>query len=231
MAMTNIRLVVFDMAGTTIDEDNLVYKTVHLALERAGYPVPLGKVLLLAAGKEKLQAITDVLSEVAGTLKAEAEAPLIFEDFKALLDGAYASNTAKPMPGAEAVFKKLKEMGVKVVLNTGYSRKTADSLLGQLGWLDTPLIDCTITASDVTHGRPHPEMIYLAMKKCGIADADSVAKIGDSIVDIEEGLNAGCGLVAGITTGAQTADQLRSAGPTCVLNDLEELIPVLLTGG
>ncbi len=222
--MPDIQLVVFDMAGTTVDEDNLVYKTVHLALERAGYKTPLENVLLLAAGKEKLQAITDVLTALAGTQKAETEAPVIFEDFKGLLDGAYARHTAKPMPGATTVFEKLKARGIGVVLNTGYNRQTADNLLRQLGWLDAPFIDLTVTASEVTHGRPHPEMIQVAMKKCGVTDPATVAKIGDSIVDIEEGLNAGCGLVAGITTGAQTEEQLRTAKPTHVFHSLEELL-------
>lgn len=225
--MPNIQLVIFDMAGTTIDEDNIVYKTVQRAVERAGYPVSLEKVLTLAAGKEKLKAITDVLTEVAGPQKATSEAPLVFEDFKALLSVAYDEFAARPMPGAEAVFEKLNKRGIKVVLNTGYNRETADSLLRQLGWTHSPLIALTVTASEVVHGRPHPEMIHLAMEKCGIADPAAVAKIGDSVVDIEEGLNAGCGLVAGITTGAQTAAQLAGAKPGHVLNSLEELLPLL----
>lgn len=222
--MANIKLVVFDMAGTTIDEDNLVYKTVQKAVERVGYPVPLEKVLLLAAGKEKLQAITDVLAEVAEEERVEDLALLAFQDFKTLLSNAYASSVAKPMIGAEMVFEKLREKGIKVVLNTGYSREVADGLLRQLGWIENPLIDATITASDVSSSRPHPDMIFLAMEKCGISDASAVAKIGDSMVDIEEGLNAGCGLVAGITTGAQTARQLIVAKPTHVLESLEELL-------
>ena len=32
-----IKLVVFDMAGTTVDEDNVVYKTVRTAINFAGY--------------------------------------------------------------------------------------------------------------------------------------------------------------------------------------------------
>ncbi len=225
--MTKLKLAVFDMAGTTIDEDNLVYKTVQRAVERSGYPVPLEKVLFLAAGKEKLQAITDVLNEVAGPLKAEELAPLAFEDFKALLTEAYAQNTAKPMPGAESVFQQLQAKGIKVVLNTGYSRQVADGLLRQMGWVENPFIDATVTASEVSRSRPQPDMIFLAMEKCGIADASSVAKIGDSIVDIEEGLNAGCGLVAGITTGAQTAEQLWTAKPTHVFDALEELLSLI----
>ena len=48
-----IKLVVFDMAGTTVDEDNVVYKTVRDAINAAGYEFSLEQVLTHGAGKEK----------------------------------------------------------------------------------------------------------------------------------------------------------------------------------
>ncbi|MBS1527010.1 MAG: HAD family hydrolase, partial [Bacteroidetes bacterium] len=56
-----IKMVVFDMAGTTVDENNVVYKTVQQAINQAGFNVTLDEVLAQGAGKEKLQAIKDVL--------------------------------------------------------------------------------------------------------------------------------------------------------------------------
>ena len=61
-----IKLFVFDMAGTSVDEDNLVYKTIRKAIAEAGHEVSLETVLEFAAGKEKLQAITDVLTHLHG---------------------------------------------------------------------------------------------------------------------------------------------------------------------
>ena len=46
-------MVVFDMAGTTIDEDNVVYKTLQQSIELAGYPCSLEQVLAEGAGREK----------------------------------------------------------------------------------------------------------------------------------------------------------------------------------
>ena len=56
-----IELVVFDMAGTTVNEDNVVYKTVQQVINEEGFNISLADVLEHAAGKEKHQAITDVL--------------------------------------------------------------------------------------------------------------------------------------------------------------------------
>ncbi len=114
-----------------------------------------------------------------------------------------------------------------VVLNTGYNQSTADSILQKLGWEIGLQIDELVTASNVTNNRPDPDMILLAMKEFRITDAKEVVKVGDSIIDIEEGKNAGCGLSIGITTGAHTYEQLASANPNAIINNLMELLPLL----
>ena len=221
------KIVVFDMAGTTIDEQNVVYKTVHKAIERAGYDVSLKLVLLHAAGKEKFQAIKDVLEELEGGAILHDILVDIHHDFENLLDAAYASLKPMPMPGATRVFEALRARDIKVVLNTGYKRRVAEHLLQQLDWVEGREFDWLCTAEEVVRGRPHPDMIWAAMAHFGVKDARQVAKIGDSIADIEEGKNAGCGIAAGITTGAQTAEQLQTAAPTHVLDSLEALLPLL----
>lgn len=220
-----IKLVVFDMAGTTVDEQNVVYKTVHQALLRAGMSVDLETVLLHAAGKEKFQAIKDVIE--AENAASQINALAVFQDFEQLLDEAYANLQPAAMPGAEMVFALLRARGIHVVLNTGYKNSVANGLLQKLGWEEGLHVDLLITADDVERGRPYPDMILLAMAKFEITDAAEVAKVGDSKVDIEEGKSAGCGIYAGITTGAQTAEQLAEAAPTHILNALEEIIPLL----
>lgn len=84
-----------------------------------------------------------------------------------------------------------------------------------------------MTADDVKNSRTAPDMIYVAMKKCGISNAKEVAKVGDSIVDIEEGKFAGCGLTFGVTTGAHTVDQLNTAAPDFIIHSLLELKEII----
>lgn len=222
-----IQLVVFDMAGTTVDEQNVVYKTVHRAIERAGYDLPLELVLLHAAGKEKFQAIKDVVEYLEGGAVSNDTLRDIHHDFETLLDQAYSILTPMPLPGALTVFRKLHENGVKVVLNTGYKRVVANVLLQKLGWAEGVNYDLLITASDVQNGRPNPDMIHAAMVHFGITDPAEVVKIGDSIIDIEEGKNAGCGIVIGINTGAQTAEQLMTAQPDYIFHRLDELLSLI----
>lgn len=70
-------------------------------------------------------------------------------------------------------------------------------------------------------------MIDLAMDIYGVDDPKKVIKVGDSIINIEEGQNAGCGLNIGITTGAHNFLQLQSANPDYIISNLLELVPII----
>ncbi len=218
-------MVVFDMAGTTVDENNVVYKTLMLAINEKGINVALDEVLAEGAGKEKLQAIRSVLA--IKQIEDETLAKEIFERFLTMLDDAYAEQDIFEQPNATNVFNALRESGIAVVLNTGYNRQTAEALITKIGWQLDVNFDCLITASDVELNRPNPDMILLAMSQLGITDGSEVAKVGDSAIDIEEGQNAGCGLSIGITTGAHTPEQLRQANPDYIIGDLIELLGIL----
>jgi phosphonatase-like hydrolase len=221
-----ISLVVFDMAGTTVNEDNVVYKTLQQSINKKGYDFSLDQVLAEGAGKEKLEAIRSIL-KVYARKNDNSLAHEIYEDFIILLSRAYENINVLPQPNAVELFGILRQKNIKIVLNTGYDADTAESIIGKLGWKKGDEYDSLITSSDVENNRPDPEMIDLAMDIYGIQDSKSVVKVGDSIIDIEEGQNAGCGLSIGITTGAHTFQQLQSAGPDYIINNLIELVPII----
>ena len=219
-------MIVFDMAGTTVDEDNVVYKTLQDAIVHYSYPVSLDQVLEFGAGKEKLQAIIDILENTGFKVSPE-NIDLIFAYFIDKLAKNYDTLDVKPLPDVERTFKHLKERNIKVVLNTGYNRKTAESLIVKLGWEESNQFDLLITASDVNNNRPRPDMILLAMSKLNILDPKKVLKVGDSTVDIQEGQNAECLLSIGITSGAHTREQLREADPDFIINNVSELLGII----
>jgi phosphonatase-like hydrolase len=222
-----VKMVVFDMAGTTVDEDNVVYKTLQSAIIQQGIEVSFEHVLIHGAGKEKRKATEDILSSLNVTDPSLADT--IYNTFLDQLQKAYQELDVKEQVGAKQLFSSLKAKGIKVVLNTGYNADTANSLLQKLNWTigEAGDIDALITASDVPQNRPYPDMIYLAMERLGISQANEVVKIGDSIIDIEEGKNAGCSLTIGITTGAHSREQLESAKPDFIVDNLEEIIPLI----
>ncbi len=219
-------MVIFDMAGTTVNENNVVYKTLQKAINESGFDFTLDQVLLEGAGKEKLQAIKSILKVFA--LKQDDKlADDIYQNFIVLLAEAYDSEVILPQDNAVELFHALRQRNILLVLNTGYNEKTAKSLIRKLGWNKGAEFDGLVTATDVMNNRPDPDMILLAMAQFDITNPREVIKVGDSIIDIQEGQNAGCLLNIGITTGAHTLKQLQSAKPDYVINNLLELIPII----
>ncbi|NCD69768.1 phosphonatase-like hydrolase [Mucilaginibacter sp. R11] len=219
-------MVVFDMAGTTVNENNLVYKTLQKAINKAGFEISLEEVLAEGAGKEKKQAIRSILSVFAG-VEDPALTDRIYQSFILQLTEAYKREEVLPQNNAKELFAALKERNILTILNTGYDRTTAQSIIDKLGWKEGVEFDGLVTATDVDKNRPDPDMIVFAMQRFGITNSNNVVKVGDSTIDIEEGQNAGCGLNIGITTGAHTAEQLQTANPDKIIDDLIDLLPLL----
>lgn len=227
--MNAIKLFVFDLAGTTINEDNLVYRTLYDAFVSAGYSdLRLEDVLEHGAGKEKLRATLDILTTMfPDAPDHNMRAEQIHRNFRSRLVKAYSTAPVSSYPGSEDFMAKLRAKGIRIALNTGYDRGTAEMLLAKISWFAGREYDTLVTASDVKNGRPSPDMILLAMEQTGVDNPLLVGKVGDSAIDILEGKNAGCGFTAGVTTGAQTSDQLWQAEPDMVIDSLSELITVL----
>ncbi|MGB1110071.1 MAG: HAD-IA family hydrolase [Gammaproteobacteria bacterium] len=222
--MPKIRLAIFDMAGTVVDEDNVVYKTLRKVLADQGHVFELETVFELGAGKEKQQALRDILALKLEPEAAREIAAHAFAAFKPALEKAYATLAVKPVAGVDELFPKLRALGVKIGLNTGYDRKTAESLLSKLDWQLGRDFHSPVAADDVSNGRPHPDAILKAMADLGIDDPAAVLKAGDSAIDIEEGQNAGCGITVGVLSGAQGRAQLSAANPNYVLASAASLI-------
>jgi phosphoglycolate phosphatase-like HAD superfamily hydrolase len=96
-----------------------------------------------------------------------------------------------------------------------------------VGWSRNVLIDATISSDEVARGRPYPDMIQDLMNRLGVEDPQRVAKVGDTPADLEEGRNAGCGLVIGVTAGTHSREQLERYPHTHLIETIAEL-PALL---
>jgi phosphoglycolate phosphatase-like HAD superfamily hydrolase len=65
------------------------------------------------------------------------------------------------------------------------------------------------------------------MAELNISDPLEVIKVGDSAIDILEGKNAGCRLNIGVTTGAQTKEQLSEAHPDSIIDDIYSILNLI----
>ena len=62
-------------------------------------------------------------------------------------------------------------------------------------------VDNLVTPDQVPAGRPYPYMIYKNMIDLAVPSVDEVVKVGDTITDIKEGLNAKVWTI-GVITGS-----------------------------
>jgi phosphonatase-like hydrolase len=222
-----IELVVFDLAGTTVQDGDAVNSAFRAALAGAGVEASPARVNAVM-GLAKPEAIRRLLAE-AGRLSGQSDITAIHEDFVRRMCRHYAEGPeVGEVPGAAATFARLRRAGIQVALGTGFSRQVVEVLLERLGWRVGEVIDATVASDEVARGRPAPDMIRHLMARLGVADARKVAKVGDTEVDLAEGANAGCGLVIGVTTGSCTAEQLRACPHTHVLASVVEVHGVVL---
>jgi phosphonatase-like hydrolase len=227
--MSSIQLVVFDIAGTTVRDNGNVAEAFISAFKEYGYTMPAAEVKKVM-GFRKMDAIVLLLEKFAPDRNDDDElADRIHTRFIDKMIEFYMNDeTLAPVPHAEGVFQALKDRGIKVALNTGFTRSITDTILHRLRWDDrSPLIDQVICSDEVANGRPHADMIEVLMDELGIESPEQVLKVGDTEVDVEEGRNAACGKVVSVTTGAYTREQLQSYGPDFIIDDLRELLPII----
>lgn len=222
------KLVVFDMAGTTVYDDDFVHRALQDALRNAGVEASRDAVNR-EMGRPKPHAIrTFLASEHDDPEELAAAVASTHDDFITRINAFYATDPAvREVEGTTALFKQLRDAGIKVGLDTGFSRSTANVIIDRLGWAEKDLLDATVTSDEVANGRPAPDMIYHLMEVTGVEDAADVVKLGDAPSDLEEGDRAGCRLVIGVTQGSHTRDELAPYPHTHLIDTVADL-PALL---
>jgi phosphonatase-like hydrolase len=226
-----IQLVVFDMAGTTVHDDDAVNVCLRQALN-AGAGVEADRESVnRVMGEPKPVAIAKLLTHAwSRPLRPDdREVVEIYRAFEELMIDHYDHDPlVRAADDALETFVMLKSCGIRVVLDTGFNRAVADAILSRLGWAGNSLIDATVTSDEVARGRPHPDLIERAMSLTGVASAAAVAKVGDTPADLYQGTAAGCGRVIGITTGSHTREALMAHPHTHLVERLIEVPPICL---
>lgn len=221
-----VKLVVFDMAGTTVEDKDNVHQSLINAFKHYGMDIDREDANTVM-GIPKPDAIEMLLHKKFNENPEKERINQIHEVFVADMINFYKTDASvKAKENAEETFKALHAKGIKVSLDTGFSRDITDTILERLNWKDNGTIDFSVTSDEVVKGRPHPDMIYRAMEITGF-NADEIAKVGDTVSDLHEGTSAGCKYVIGITTGAYNETDLAKEPHTHLVNDLLQVISIV----
>jgi phosphonoacetaldehyde hydrolase len=193
-----LQAVILDWAGTTVDYGSFAPTDVFLRLFASrGITITAtqarGSMGLMK--RDHLRAITQ-LPEVARAWQDEYGKTCNEEDIEAMfaefvpMQMACLTEYAEPIPGTPEAVAAFRRMGLKVGSTTGYTRDMMDVLVPEAARRGySP--DTWVCPEDVPAGRPYPWMIYLNSIRLQTYPMAGIVKIGDTLVDIEEGLNAG----------------------------------------
>ena len=223
----HIKLVMFDLAGTTVDDKVKGIPLVVIAMKDSFNKHGLNiepETVNKYRGLEKKDAIRCIIeNELCSHTSSSINVEVLFNDFKVFLK-KHLSSIKNEIPGTSEVFRQLKSWGVKIAVGSGFPHDVVESVVSTLKWKD--LVDCICSAEKAGRGRPHPAMIQEAMKCCGITNPRSVVKIGDTKADIDEGKNAGCWTVA-VLTGTQTLEFISGNNPDFIINSVRDFPDLL----
>lgn len=211
-------LVIFDLAGTTIEDRGQVPAAFDATLKAEGIVVTQEQIAQVRGASKRLA----IRSLVSGDDRAEA----IYTNFCATLTEGYRRTPAREIPGTTAMFATLRQRGIKIGLNSGFDNHIVSMLFRQLGWEPTAF-DAVVTSDDVVLGRPAPDMILAVMLKASVEDPAVVANVGDTALDLQAAANAGVGWNIGVLSGAHGREALERAPHSHIIESVAELTATL----
>jgi phosphonatase-like hydrolase len=220
-----ISLVVFDMAGTTVEDKGLVEKAFLAADEHAALSTTAEqrREMLRYVDETMGQSKIVVFRHLSGGNEEQAQAAN--KEFERCYAQLVSEGQCAELPGARSVIERLQSQGVKVALTTGFAQETQNAILDALGWQG--LADVVLCPGEGVRGRPYPDMPLTALLRTGTDSVRSMVVVGDTTSDVTSGLRAGARAVVGVLTGAHGGGQLAAAGATHVMANVREL-PALL---
>jgi len=203
-----VKAVILDWAGTTVDHGSLApVRVLQQVFARRGVPISeqearrdmgvlkkdhIRKILLGPKVSAKWR-------EAAGREPTEADVESLFANFVPLQLECLVKYSAV-IDGVAQTVARLRKRGIKIGSTTGYTRAMLDVILrpaAEQGYRP----DCAITPDDTRGGRPHPWMIFANAIRLQVEPLEAIVKVGDTTVDIEEGLRAGVWTIGVARTG------------------------------
>ena len=203
-----LKAVVLDWAGTTLDYGSFAPTAVFLRLFKSRGVQISPEDARSGMGLMKKDHLRTILARPAvaeawkiehGSDPTENDIDDLFEHFVPLqLD--VLKDYAEPIPGLQSTLKDLRQRGLKIGSTTGYIRSMMAILAPEAARRGYQP-DCIVCPDDVPAGRPYPWMCYQNAMQLGVFPMTAMLKVGDTLADIEEGLNAGMWTIGVSLTG------------------------------
>ncbi len=203
-----LKAVILDWAGTTIDYGCYAPAVVFVEVyTRKGVPISMGEARVPMGAHKKvhirqisqMEAVAQRWEEVHARKPTEEDVAAMFQDFVPLQLDCLA-DYADLIPGTLETIEEFRRRGLKIGSTTGYLPEMMKILLEEAtkrGYEP----DSSVCAGDVPAGRPEPWMCLQNAMNLQIYPMEAIVKVGDTLPDIDEGLNAGMWTIGLAKTG------------------------------
>jgi phosphonatase-like hydrolase len=214
-----IKLVILDMGGTLIQDHGEVPAALSSSLSKRGIAASAGEIANWR-GSSKRGMVKHFVGQSKTPVAEQAKLiDEIYADFSQQTDKAYANVQA--IAGIEPALREMRAMGLLLATTTGFGRELTDAVIHHLDW--KKYFVANISSDDVEDGRPAPYMLFRAMEAAHINDVRSIAAVGDTVLDIQAGDNAGAGAVIGVYSGVTAEAKLRAERASAILPSVAQL--------
>ncbi|HTX42226.1 MAG TPA: phosphonoacetaldehyde hydrolase [Acidobacteriaceae bacterium] len=207
-APVRIRAIMLDWAGTTVDHGS-VAPVIALQTLFAQYGIALsGEEARSGMGLLKRDHIRATLAVPrvraqwtanTGREPGETEVQSLFAEFGPVQMKIVAQHSHL-IPGVAAIVQEWQSRGIRIGSSTGYTRQMLEPVLEQAA-REGYAPDASVCPDEVSAGRPAPWMMMKNAEILGVYPPRACVKIGDTVVDIEEGRNAGMWTIGLTRTG------------------------------
>ena len=173
-------------------------KDVPITIEEARVPMGAHKKVHIRKISQ-IESVAQRWQDVHKCTPNEDDVEAMFQEFIPL-QLACLADYADLIPGTLEAVAEFRNRELKIGSTTGYLGEMMELLLkeaGNRGYAP----DATVCASDVPAGRPEPWMCLQNAMNLGIYPMEAIVKVGDTLPDIEEGLNAGMWTIGLAKTG------------------------------
>jgi Haloacid dehalogenase-like hydrolase len=132
--MPRVKLVIFDIGGTIVEDNGEVLSSFTKALANNSLHASSAELTELK-GASKREVIARFVERQYGKDEPGNEARIAkaYEEFKTFLEHSFANGGVKPIPGAATTFAWLKAHGILCATTTGFYRAVTERILARAG--------------------------------------------------------------------------------------------------
>lgn len=205
--------IIFDMDGTLVDSLKYHFLAFDEYARRQGFTLR-EPVTVKFSGRHSNEIFPAILGD---EIVAEYGLERLNREKEEVYREMYRPNI-KPIDGVIEFLQAAKAAGLKCAIGSAGCRENVEFIIEALGIAN--LIDGSVSGSDVTHGKPHPEIFTKAHQLLGLS-AEECIVAEDATNGILAGIAAGCKCI-GITT-TESAEDLSKAGASICIKDYTSL--------